>query len=101
LKRREKSKEKSAVQWQERVSEVESAKAKKQEKREENILKRKSGSNPQQETSATTPKEGKKIGIKIGTPKRGAEGKDQNKSSQQRAGFEGKKKEFLNKKGRN
>jgi hypothetical protein len=82
---------------------VEAAKAKKQEKREENILKRKIGTVPQ-ETPSTKPNEGKKIGTKIGMnlPNRGGEEKkDQNKSSQQRAGFEGKKKEFLNKKSRN
>lgn len=80
---------------------MEAAKVKKQEKREENILKRKIGSVPQ-ETTSTKPAEGKKIGVKIGTPNRGAERKDQtNNSSQQRAGFEGKKKEFLNKKSRN
>jgi hypothetical protein len=90
-----KSKEKSAVEWQERISDVESAKVKKQEKREENIQKRKMGSPLVDPTLHNGPKEGKKIAV-MGKPL--GEKKEGVNSSQLRAGFEGKKREFLNKK---
>jgi hypothetical protein len=85
------------VEWQERISDLESAKVKKQEKREENIQKRKLGSTLVDPATPTTPKEGKKIAV-IGKPP--GEKKEGGKAagSQQRPGFEGRKREFLNKK---
>lgn len=106
IKRREKSKEKSARQWQERISEVEAAKAKKQEKREENLLKRRRGADyVETDVSESASTRARVSDDKNTIPKVISQKKASNNSKKsnvqsggKRAGFEGKKVDFLNKK---
>ena len=111
IKRKEKIKEKSAREWAERTANLESTMNKKIEKREENLLKRKRGPDwvlsPEEEKEqkakkATEKKRGVPINSKFGNSKSKDAGRtDSNFSDGKkkgRAGFEGKKVEFLNKK---
>ena len=103
IKRIEKQKEKSAVQWQERLSAVEQAKADRQQKREDNINKRRQ-SGIELMAPPETPMEKKKP---VGTPinsaavkrKLPATSPKEGSAVKNRAGFEGKKTDILNKKG--
>jgi hypothetical protein len=108
LKRREKGKEKSAKEWKERLHDVESAKNKRQEKREENILKRKRGSDYIEPTAnaagdGSVKKSGTPIGGLAASNKKARGGDERGGKlgkggGGKRAGFEGKKTDFLNKK---
>ena len=79
IKKREKAKEKSAREWKDRNDTIAQAKSARIEKREENLGKRKRGEATPKAQGITTNK---------GTSQ---------KTQSQRAGFEGKKSEFLNK----
>lgn len=81
--------------FKERISEVETSKAKKQEKREENILKRKRGADYVEPNSQNKPKSIVSI---ANQSKEGSKNIKKDSNGNQRAGFEGKKKEFLNRK---
>jgi hypothetical protein len=114
LKRREHKKSKSAQQWKERNDAVEAGKAAKIEKRETNIAKRKNKGLPTEvevdsaDTSATTGKKHRNNPYSEFFKKNNpvdvnSTDKELASKSNNRAGFEGKKGEFLNdhqKKGR-
>jgi len=115
IKRKEKAKEKSARMWAERTSKVESDISKRQEKREDNLLKRKRGPDwipPAGEEEQEKPTSGaeKKRGIPIKSgfgsfkqkgDQKAAAGKGSSGGAKPgRPGFEGKKADFLNKKPR-
>jgi len=114
IKRKEKAKEKSAREWAERTANVDNAINKRIDKREENLLKRKRGPDwilsPEEAAKEAEKKEADKDKKKRGVPIKGfgdkSKGKDKGGADKGgsgggkngRAGFEGKKAEFLNKK---
>ncbi|CAN0548091.1 unnamed protein product, partial [Ectocarpus sp. 12 AP-2014] len=83
IKRKEKEKAKSAAKWDNRLSGQRKEQAKRQDKREENLNRRKKG------------------GPAVGDTDKAAAGGDaasgQDGKRQRRAGFEGKKQDFINK----
>ena len=113
IKRKEKAKEKSAREWAERTANVDNAINKRIDKREENLLKRKRGPDWILSAEEEAEKKEKEAEKKKGVPIKARFGNNnKNKSSSDtkgdakggsdggkkgRAGFEGKKVEFLNK----
>ena len=104
LKKREKMKEKSAETWKGRIEKLEIAKDEKQQKREENILKKqgklkidKEGGGGEKGEGGTGEKR-KRLGGPDGKYSAAKKNESNEGSSPSRPGFEGKKSEFLNKK---
>ena len=103
IKKREKMKEKSAETWKGRLERLETAKDEKMQKREENILKKqgklKEKDIAETNTTAATGEKRKRLGGPDGKYSAAKKAAAANESPS-RPGFEGKKVDFLNKKGR-
>lgn len=104
IKKREKMKEKSAETWKGRLEKLETAKDEKLQKREENILKKQGKLKidkdaTESNSTAATGEKRKRLGGPDGKYSAAKKAAAANESPS-RPGFEGKKVDFLNKKGR-